>query len=345
MNRSLLAAVAALVLLSGAACGAGEGEADLAAAADRTVETGSSRFTISGTAKLGDGTERFACSGAANYAEERLRLNCAYGPSRALEVVAIGTTMYMRGEILGFGSLDRSAWIRMDDDESFAELITPQRLLALLRGASTRTERVGEEQVRGADTVRYRLEVECEAAELDCDGATAPVDVWVDDDGLVRRIEVDEQASSFTLEFHALGEPVDVEPPPPGDVRDLGAVSGSGPCAPGFGDPVGLGQAMDAVRRYGFSIPEREPLCVAGVASFGNGTAPLEAEGRVSCYVRATAPAGAPRSVLRRGADGADAELSLANVECVLLADSPDAETKIDRLEEAFAELERTIRN
>jgi hypothetical protein len=43
-------------------------------------------------------------------------------------------------------------------------------------------------------------------------------------------------------------------------------------------------------------------------------------------------------------ADGADIRLSLHNLECALLADSPTGQEKIGRLEAVFAELERTVR-
>ena len=57
-----------------------------------------------------------------------------------------------------------------------------------------------------------------------------------------------------------------------------------------------------------------------------------------------SAPADAPTTVARRGVDGADAELRLRNLTCTILTDSPTGEVKIDRLEAAFAELERAIR-
>ena len=70
---------------------------------------------------------------------------------------------------------------------------------------------------------------------------------------------------------------------------------------------------------------------MAGLAAFGNADAPAEElgeEGRLYCFVRKSPASEAPSTVRRRGADGADVELVLENVECTLLADSVDAENE-----------------
>ena len=71
--------------------------------------------------------------------------------------------------------------------------------------------------------------------------------------------------------------------------------------------------------------------------------ATLRREGHVSCGVHAEPPADAPKTTVRRGADGADAELALQNVVCTIFTDSPTGEEKIAKLEAAFEELERAI--
>ncbi len=101
-------------------------------------------------------------------------------------MIAIGRETNVRGDIFGMGSATK--WTKIENDETLTAEISPQRVLAMLRSATQDTRRLGEEIVRGVDTVRYRLEVDCEQADLDCDGATAPVEVWVGEDGLVRRI-------------------------------------------------------------------------------------------------------------------------------------------------------------
>jgi hypothetical protein len=70
----------------------------------------------------------------------------------------------------------------------------------------------------------------------------------------------------------------------------------------------------------------------------------LEREGMVMCHLYDEPQSTADATVVQRGVDGGDAELVLANLECMLFTDRPDPEEKIDQLERAFAELERAIR-
>jgi hypothetical protein len=343
VTRLVLAA--ALVALLAAGCGSADNEPSLAEAAAKTEDTGSSRFAVEGTEI--DGTERVevTCTGEADYRAKAARVSCTYGADGRLELVSIGTDTYFRGNIAGFGIGDEK-WLKTTDDESLGEQLSPRALLAMLRGASQTEERVGEEQVRGEDTVRYRLEVDCEQAELtDCPATTARVDVWIGDDDLVRRIAVDEGSSPFSFEFYDFGAEVDIQPPPPDAIEspeDL--FPGPAPCSAGFGDPISPERAMSTFRRHGLTIPDDEPECDDGQSAFGNTAAALEDEGQLYCVVREVSPEGAPTSVARRGADGADAAWRLENLECALLADSADSESKLERVDAAFADLQRQIR-
>jgi hypothetical protein len=259
-------------------------------------------------------------------------------------MIAIGNTTYVRGELFGFGG-DGSKWTKLTAEEGLGTEFSPQQLLGMLRGASQETRRIGEEDVRGVEAVRYRLEVDCDQTDLvDCDGATNPVDVWIDDDGLVRKISIEDKSVSATVEFYSFGVAVDIQPPPDDQVGDPAGLRE--PCGSGFGVPIRLRVALDTLRRHDFSVPG-DATCSVGLAAFGNANAASDAlarEGQLYCFVHESAPSGAPVSVRRRGADGADAELALHNLECTILADSPKGEEKIDRLEAAFAELERTVR-
>ena len=64
-------------------------------------------------------------------------------------------------------------------------------------------------------------------AQLDQLGETSiPVDVWVDADGLVRRMQLDMGGmlggtATLTIELFDYGQPVDIEVPSPDDVRSL----------------------------------------------------------------------------------------------------------------------------
>lgn len=336
MRRTLVAVVVLALLASG--CGAAENDPNLAEAAAMTEDAGSSRFELSGTESDGNERVEIRCAGEADYRAERARLSCTYGGKGALELVAVGRENYLRGDLYGFGG-GSDKWVRLDDDEPVSEL-SPKRLLSMLRGASQSTERVGDEQVRGVDTVRFRLEVDCEHAELrDCAGTTAPVEVWVGDDGLVRRIAVDEGLAPFTIEFFDFGTAVNVERPPASEVEDLGGLFGAVACKSGFGTPIGLDRATNALRLHGFTIAG-EPQCSSESASFENDAAARPAEGHVYCVLRAAAPEGAPTSVQPLGTGVAATALRLQNLECTLVADA-GAEAKLARLSAALAELER----
>lgn len=342
MTCQLLAA--AVVVLVATGCGSAENDPNLAAAIEKTERAGSSRLAIDAV-EVDDGRKAdIECLGEADYERERLEIRCDYG-GEVTEMIAIGRETYVRGDVLGIAR-SGSKWTKIEGDETLAAEIAPQRLLAMLRAATEDTRRLGEEPVRGVETVHYRLEVVCEQAELsDCSGDTAPVEVWIGDDGLVRRIWLEEGSSSGTIEFYDFGIEVVIAPPPADQVEDLGALLGAQECGPDFGSPIRATKALGAIRRQRFTLPT-EVECTGAIAAFGNtdGAGVFEREGQLHCFLLESPASGAPGSVRRRGADGADAELALHNLTCTILADSPTGEEKIDRLEAAFAELERTTR-
>jgi hypothetical protein len=220
----------------------------------------------------------------------------------------------------------------------------------MLRTASSETERIGEEDVRGEETVRYRLTVDCDGAQLDC-SESAPVDVWIADDGVVRRIALTDDSSELTFEFFEFGADVVIEPPSADEVVDedaLGSGSSgvtltpSGRCTDDRARPISDAQAGNALRRHGFSVAADS--CGVLTNTIGaNGNDVLANKGQVVCIVHRTPPDGAPRTVVRRGVEGADAELVLQNLECTIFTDSPTGEEKIGRLEAAFEELRSEI--
>jgi hypothetical protein len=121
----------------------------------------------------------------------------------------------------------------------------PTQSLQYLRGASDDFEEVGSEPVRGVDTTHYRGTIDLRKAtehlpedardsiervvELTGVGKL-PFDVWIDDDGLARRVKYEqplpatggEDASmELTMEFFDFGVDVDVAPPPAEGVIDM----------------------------------------------------------------------------------------------------------------------------
>jgi LppX_LprAFG lipoprotein len=112
----------------------------------------------------------------------------------------------------------------------------PTKLLAVLNGGNP--EAVGQEDVRGVSTTHYRGTFDLQAATdtlptdqqdalkgalgaLDNSGPL-PVDVWLDDQGLVRRLELDlsttkiegaDGSVKMTIELFDYGSPVDITAP------------------------------------------------------------------------------------------------------------------------------------
>ncbi|MBA3376427.1 MAG: hypothetical protein H0U00_11565 [Actinobacteria bacterium] len=330
-----LVALAALV----AGCGGVEHDQNLAEAVKRTEAAGSVRLEVNGIVTLGKAGIEVSCVGIADYARTRSRLECDFGQRGRMEVRELDGFEYTRFTAeVGTGA----RWYRSRTQESSLSSFSPERLLKLLRSASQDTQRVGE-VARDVSAVHYRLIVDRKAAELgDGPGTTAPVDVWIDEGGLIRRIAIDDPGNSVTIEFFDFGVKVEIEPPSADEVDDHGARAD---CEPRRAAPIGEQGAIAALRGHGFSVTSEEQGCIGGVvAVLENAPDVFDKEGYVSCFLYEKPPQGSPRTVVRRGTDGADAELVLANLTCMILADSPNGEEKIDPLEEAFAELQRAIR-
>jgi hypothetical protein len=342
MTRLALVAVVAFAV-GAVACGGVENEPNLAAAVERTESTGSSRFEIRGHETVDDERNTIACEGEADYARERLEVECDYGDLGQLELIAIGATTYWRGTAaVGFG-LAGPGWTR-DEGGEVARELSPDRLLSMLRAASSQIERVGEEDVRDVASVRYRLDVACAKVEpqLECEGTT-PVDVWIDEEGLVRRIMLEDSAGSGTFEFYDFGLQVDIEPPPQGQVQDAADLAVGTSCQTGVGSPISDGRLLEALGAHGFDV-ERVDECSGDVQAqlITAGMRPTDPV--VVCDVRAAARPDAPTVRTETDLPGG-AVLELANVQCTFFAQGsrePEG-AAAERLRDVFADLERTL--
>ena len=328
--RLALAAVAALALAV-AGCGGVEREPNLAQAAENTEATGSFAFEM--TTRASDG-ESFSvtCEGVVDNLRKLARVACdGDGAFGSFETVIVGGSSYQRHR-------GEKKWTKEPAvEENPLNELSPSQILELLRSASSRTERVGEGQVRGEPTVRYALTVDCEKAELyDCDGETAVVDVWIGEDGLVRRIRADQIGMPFDLQFFDFGVPVEVQAPSPDQVVERPEPAAPGPCHVGEAGPIGVEQAMDALRRHGFEV-ERTPgaMCGPGIAAELETRPPNPPDGQLWCQVFADGTGlSSTGSVI-----GAETR-SLENLTCHLIVEGSPADA-VDRLDAAFAELKR----
>lgn len=256
MRLGALGALAALGLLA-AGCGSGSASPDdIAKAADKTANVGSleANFNISGQGIQGSG------SGVFNTGKDRsgqLTMNVtARDPNGGLRQIPVDTVMtgdvfYMRSPAFAQAASQGKEWIKLDlaklaqqqglDVGGFLDASpTPTNALAYLAGTSD-VKKVGAELVRGAKTTHYHVTSNLRQAADHARGSektalnrviaqsgrkTLPLDVWVDGNGYIRKVNYLEhpgaqQAAQVAMVLHDFGRPVAITPPPKGSVVDL----------------------------------------------------------------------------------------------------------------------------
>ena len=284
MGRLVLLVLLLLVPLTAAACGGSDGQREVspdsavAEAATRTAEAGTSRVAYEAELSGGELPRPLTLAGEGEFDYDGQKGRLAYEMSGAFdsrfEVVVNGLVMYMKlpREALG-GDLPRGKeWLKIDvgtlGEENGVDLgqlmqtrQDPAQFLRYVRGAAERVEEVGEEEVRGAQTTRYRMQVDVvKAVNQSLDDAspkmrraaraaaedlaedvgkrTVPVEAWIDEEGLVRRVRMafDVRAEGATrprhaemaMEFFDFGVDVTAKPPPDVRVLDLTNFAGHG---------------------------------------------------------------------------------------------------------------------
>jgi hypothetical protein len=257
MRRALVLTALTAFAALGAGCGASEisPEAAVAEAATKTSDAGTSRVSFSGTLNFPD-IEPVGFSGDGVFVYKSLTGRFTYDLSELPEaaglpnsegwigeVIMADDRFFMRLPALTRDLPEAKPWIEIEiKTESGltpSELAgigganDPARLLQFLQGASGEVNTVGEEQVRGVDTTRYRATVELarviEKAPEDARtslreqlerreqaglGTTFDMEVWIDEDGLARRIRQADPEGDITMDLYDFGIDVDVEPPP-----------------------------------------------------------------------------------------------------------------------------------
>jgi hypothetical protein len=169
-----------------------------------------------------------------------------------VEFVSDGRFLYLRSSLLVLADGEQGEWARIDATAvpGGGGLMVASDLSALLRllGGAGDVERVGSDEVRGADTTRYtgtftldaaidnapndereRLEAAARSLELDREAMRRPMpfDAWIDAEGRFRRVEVTLAAARDTglrvrVELFNFGGHVDIHVPDNAvDVTDL----------------------------------------------------------------------------------------------------------------------------
>jgi hypothetical protein len=128
--------------------------------------------------------------------------------------------------------------------------VDPSQVLHFLKGAADSVKKVGEEQVRDVETTHYRGNLDLNKAAADAPPevqeairqaisglgtSTIPANVWIDDEGRMRRLRLqtagESGAPAGTLEFelYDFGVTADVQLPPADQVTDLASSFGGRP--------------------------------------------------------------------------------------------------------------------
>ncbi|MFP5318131.1 MAG: LppX_LprAFG lipoprotein [Acidimicrobiia bacterium] len=259
--RSLAAAVA-LVLLAACSGSGGDDAADVVRAApEKTIDAGTARVAINITFASTGATATVGGEGAFDLQDGRGALSLDLGALAAtfgastLDAVLDGSTIYVKTPAQ-MAAAATKPWIRIDlgtlgqqagvDIGSLGQLrsVDPSQALRFLEGAVDDMEEVGEEPVRGEATTHYRGTVDLRKArdEVDADArpavdqaieslgtSTFPADVWVDDEGRLRKLAFEiartdsgpSSAGRVELELYDFGTTVDVQIPAADQTTDF----------------------------------------------------------------------------------------------------------------------------
>ncbi len=252
-----VAGVAAVACHSG---GAKTSLGSIELAADRTTKAGTSRIAITARVTGGgisSGPITETGTGVADYernvASLQLTISGAGAGPQAIGFRIVGPILY---EKLPPGAIPGSKpWIKIDlsgvtgsqggSSGPAAFTGNPAQTLQYLKGASNSVTDEGEDTIRGTKTKHYRLTVDLRKAAdrmpeqqratflqaLKYFGSTTlPMDVWVDDQGRVRRMSLSMEMKlgtqgtakiEETVDLFDFGVPVKVSPPPSSEITDI----------------------------------------------------------------------------------------------------------------------------
>jgi hypothetical protein len=220
MRRALLVLV--LVPLT-AGCGAAKHGA-LDKASNAIADAGSSRIEMTFTE--GERTI-FTADGAFDYRHDRGRL--VMRPTTTSDREAFGDEMEARfiGRTMYIGAVRKGKmrWLEDNGQPTGTALFIPgvgakpDRILALLFDSSKEVEALGVDKIRGVSAKHYRAHLDETQGEEFTDQLGQPVviDVWIDDNGLVRRLLIPDQQpgpTAMTFDLFDFGVDVKVEAPP-----------------------------------------------------------------------------------------------------------------------------------
>lgn len=266
------------VLRATATAAARSASATLQAAPDAAVDAGSARFELTLSLESPDGSLQMVSTGGYDGARMSMEMDLGSAMAGLLEgsgeavpegfdepmqIVVDGSTAYLRIPMLD-ALTGATGWLSATQEELAAAggslglgdaTADPTQLLSVLRGITDHVEEVGSGEVRGVPTTRYRATVDLARAidqapsderealrsqleELDASLQPVPVEVWIDDEGLPRRIVMDfgalassamgaDGTATMTMELFDYGEEVDIDVPDPSETTPISEAFGA----------------------------------------------------------------------------------------------------------------------
>jgi hypothetical protein len=167
------------------------------------------------------------------------------GKTVTFEAVGSGKKFYFRGG--PFAQLAGNKWVAIPDDDPSFDIgqSDPSKMLEYLRAVS-KVEEKGSDTVRGVPTTHYeaRIQLDKVADKVSPEAARAfeqmstrlgtdeiPIDVWVSDEGLVRKLTMNwhPEQGSFVLDMELFGfGDVDIDVPSGNETVTMKQLLGGG---------------------------------------------------------------------------------------------------------------------
>jgi outer membrane lipoprotein-sorting protein len=178
-------------------------------ALNATITSLGQTIAVTGSGEIGDHAQK-----------AHLRLTVPMS-STPLEAIAADGAFYVRGGPVA--ALAHGKWVRVKADDPTFNLgqADPAELLQYLR-SSSKVEKRGTATVRGVQTTHYIARIQPKQLKT-----AVPVDVWVDNSGLVRRLTVQLQQVKASLDLFDFGN-VSIDVPASSDTVDLSNMLGGG---------------------------------------------------------------------------------------------------------------------
>ena len=264
--RKLAAGLFALALaLTGVACGddgGGGGDSKaidaLALAADKATDAGTAHMVMTMEMNVSGQQVSIEGEGDMSFADEIGEMTMTMSApgiegGQSIEMILDGTYVYMKmpAQLGGTGGWARMDLTKMPGGASNQFAQDPSQYLEFLRGASEDgVEEVGSEEIDGVETTHYKAtlaydkildqapdqeaaeEVRAQLESLGGDIDSIPAEVWIDEEGLPRRMKMDMSVDAqgqtaeilITMEFSDYGVEVDIQPPK--DFEEIEAPTG-----------------------------------------------------------------------------------------------------------------------